>query len=147
MIDRIQVSYGQRRWYTQAAPLAVPVGSCQGQPTITRDPEFVYFTDRLDYYDKILSKTLISLNESVRKKDREAMEADLLAIENKRRKALGEEPIESLDDLIDEEADGEPVAESEEAEAPEAEDEPDPFTREAVNIAADLVLKTVVAGR
>lgn len=108
---------------------------------ITQDPEFVYFTDRLDYYDKIRSKTLLSLNESVRKKDRETMESDLLAIENKRRKALGEEPIESLDDLTDNEAD----AESEESE--ESEDEPDPFTREAVNIAADLVLKTVAAGK
>jgi len=92
---------------------------------IAEDPEFVFFTERLAYFTEASNKTTFSLNEAVRKQERETMESDLLALENKRRKALGKELVAHFDDLADLE--------------PEPREALDPFAKEAANVLADLI--------
>jgi carboxyl-terminal processing protease len=90
----------------------------------SNDPDFVRFTEQLAYFREAREQTLVSLNEEVRKKERAAMEAELLAIENRRRAAKGMEPLDNMDDLAEEE---------------EEENEVDAYAREAANILSDFV--------
>lgn len=91
----------------------------------SKDPDFVRYTEQLAYFQEARKKTSVSLSEEVRKSEREAMEAEFLAIENRRRIALGMDPLETLDDLNDGEE--------------EEETEVDSFAREAANILTDFV--------
>lgn len=97
---------------------------------IAENPEFTYFIDRLAYVQAARNRTRVSLNEAVRRREREEMEARLLDIENKRREAKGEEPVESFDDLSEEGEEDEPA---------DPEDEVDPFIREAAEILVDFI--------
>lgn len=63
------------------------------------DPEFQYIKDQQANLDSIRSKTKVSLNWQVRKKEKQEAEQKRLTIENKRRKAKGEAPYKSIDEL------------------------------------------------
>ena len=81
--------------------------------------------------------TELPLNEKARKALRESQEEKALAIENKRRKALGEELLTALED--DEETD-ETDSEEVDSAASEAEEEPDVLLTEAGNVLVDVLL-------
>ena len=66
------------------------------------NPDFQYILDQQVLAEDI-SQKLPSLNEALRRSEREQQEADYLAIENTRRLAKGETALASLDELLDEE--------------------------------------------
>ncbi len=63
------------------------------------NPEFQYILDQLASLDSIRAKTYVSLNWKVRQQEKRALENKRLAIENKRRKAKGEKPYRSFEEL------------------------------------------------
>lgn len=69
------------------------------------NPEFLYLQDQLAVAEENRAITSVSLNETVRRSEREEREKRALEIENRRRAARGEEPLASLDEL--DEDDGE----------------------------------------
>lgn len=65
------------------------------------NPEFVFLEDQVSLADETRNIRSLPLNESARIAMREEQEAKALAIENRRRVALGEAPLESLDEETD----------------------------------------------
>ena len=65
----------------------------------SRDPEFVYLRGWKEHADQLQQRDRLSLNEAVRLAEREAMDRKVLDLENARRVAKGEAPVESLDEL------------------------------------------------
>jgi len=66
------------------------------------DPNFQYLIDRSREAEEVRARTTVSLNYEARLEEREEQMARELARENERRMALNLEPIESLEDLADE---------------------------------------------
>jgi carboxyl-terminal processing protease len=100
------------------------------------NPDFVYLEDQVKLARQASEITELPLKEAARVALRESQEQKALVIENKRRKAKGEEPLASLDN-------DEPV----DAEDPDlvieddkADDEPDVLLTEAGNVLVDIVL-------
>ena len=67
----------------------------------SKNPEFLYLQDQLAVAEENRLITSVSLNEAVRRAERKEREERALMIENRRRAALGEEPLASLDELDD----------------------------------------------
>ena len=65
-------------------------------------PGFDYLLERREYLDKVKGKTTVSLNETVRRKERAKSDAIQLVLENKRRALLGLKPINKLSELEEE---------------------------------------------
>ncbi|HNP64697.1 MAG TPA: carboxy terminal-processing peptidase [Woeseiaceae bacterium] len=63
------------------------------------DPNYQYQMDRIEAGKRIRDQKTVSLNIETRRQTREKELADALERENERRMALGMEPLESLDDL------------------------------------------------
>jgi len=63
------------------------------------NPEFLYLEDQIAAAGENRGVVSVSLNEAVRRAEREDREARALAIENKRRLALGQNRLASLDEL------------------------------------------------
>ncbi len=101
-------------------------------------PELIFLTDQLEMLEKAREKTQISINKSIRKKEREDLKKDQLAIENKKRKSLGQELLTKLDDEELNEEDSEPEKNADE-------DKPDALLEEATKVMADLIELTDVA--
>ncbi|AQA19005.1 peptidase S41 [Halioglobus japonicus] len=112
------------------------------------NPDFVFLEDQIALAAQTRELKELPLNEAARIALRESQEEKALAIENKRRVALGEEPLTSLDeeeetdeDASDETAESE-VADAESDEATDEEDDNDVLLTEAGNVLVDaLVLK------
>jgi len=68
------------------------------------DPDYQYLVEGIKDIAEIRAKTKVSLNLEVRQTEREDTIAKRLDRENERRAALNLEPVESLDDLEDEES-------------------------------------------
>ncbi|MBA6412278.1 carboxy terminal-processing peptidase [Parahaliea sp. F7430] len=105
------------------------------------NPDFVYLEDQVTLADESRAIKSLPLNEAARKALRESREAKALAIENKRRAALGEElltSLESEDSADDEEnlAAEEALAENDE----ENDSKDDVLLTEAGNILVDALL-------
>jgi carboxyl-terminal processing protease len=66
------------------------------------DPNFRYLMQHIEDDDELRTRKSISLNIDTRRSDREADLARALELENERRVALSLEPIETLEDLEDE---------------------------------------------
>ena len=66
---------------------------------VAQDPEFSYLDEMLARTRERNAETRISLDLSQRLREQEADEAWRLQLENRRRVALGKDPVESLDDL------------------------------------------------
>jgi carboxyl-terminal processing protease len=106
------------------------------------NPDFVYLEDQVDLAQQTRALTELPLNEEARKALRDRQENQALAIENKRRKALGEEILESFDEYEGEEGgteEGDQVAEADDA-VEEEEDETDVLLSEAGNVLVDALL-------
>jgi carboxyl-terminal processing protease len=56
---------------------------------ILNDPDFLYLTEQKNLFDQFGSRTLISLNEKVRLKEKNGFEQATLTLENNRRKSKG----------------------------------------------------------
>jgi carboxyl-terminal processing protease len=108
------------------------------------NPEFVYLEEQVSLADETRNIRALPLNEQERVAMRELQESKALAIENRRRVAMGEEPLASLDDeseASDDEASAEEVDEETVAEADVEADEPaDVLLTEAGNILVDTLL-------
>ena len=63
------------------------------------DPDFKYLIETNKLLAERRQLKELSLNEDIRKKERDALESRQLALENERRKAKGEKIIENLDEL------------------------------------------------
>lgn len=69
---------------------------------IKDNPDFNYLNEQVKFLKELRDDTRISLNIDTREKERLETENRRLALENKRRKAKGLEPLEKLEDDIDE---------------------------------------------
>jgi carboxyl-terminal processing protease len=130
-----QINPVRHRRYGDLDPL-IPELSALFQERSASDPDFNFLVDRVALADENDDIQVVSLNEETRRAEREAREARALAIENKRRQALGEEPLASFDEEPEEDeelpgADAEPETE---------EDEADVLLSEAGNILVDALL-------
>lgn len=88
------------------------------------NPDFVFLQDQIELAAQTRQIKEIPLNETARMALRESQEAKALAIENKRRIAVGEEPLASLDDMDESEEDSEAESEDESQGLAENEEEP-----------------------
>jgi carboxyl-terminal processing protease len=111
------------------------------------NPDFVYLEDQVELARQTREITELPLNEAARIALRESQEQKALLIENKRRKALGESLLTSLDE--EDETDSDVEADSETTdddsvaateEVAEAEEEPDVLLTEASNILVDMLM-------
>lgn len=100
------------------------------QKRIADDAEFVYLNEMKDYLTRYENKTKVSLNEKKRKLEIQSMRSQRLVIENRLRKARGEELLNNLDEL--EEMEQEQIGKDKKKEA-------DAFIREAGEILNDLI--------
>jgi carboxyl-terminal processing protease len=102
------------------------------------NPDFNFLVDRVALAEENDDLQVVTLNEKRRRTLREEREARALAIENRRRRAVGEEPLESFDT--------EPAAETEDntaalaADDDEEDDDRDVLLREAGHILVDALL-------
>lgn len=73
--------------YSQYLPIdsTVPALKSNHEKRITEDPDFVYLTEQKKLLDTYADKKVVSLNESVRLKEKNDFENALLLLENKRR--------------------------------------------------------------
>ena len=112
----------------------------------SRDPEFLYVERQLELLREQRERGPLSLNEAQRRAYHEELDQRRLEIENNRRKALGEDPLESLAKLrtLEEQRALDPDFE-------EGEDRPDAYLRETGAILGDLIsmmqAQTRVAGK
>lgn len=101
------------------------------------NPDFVFLEEQVEMARRTSEITELSLNEVARIAFRKSQEDKALLIENKRRKAKGEEPLASLDE---EEVDSEDPDLVIEEEAAADSDEPDVLLTEAGNVLVDVLL-------
>ncbi len=106
---------------------------------IKDDPEFIYLSERISFLEENRKKTRVSLNESVRLKEEDAMKQRLLDIENRRRLALGQEPYKEYAEIE--------KAEEEKREREKKNgEEPDSLLHETGEILADWLIKLKESG-
>ena len=120
----------------------LPALTTQFQERSGKNPDFIYLEDQIALAAKTREITELPLNEQTRKALRESQEAKALSIENKRRKAKGEELLTSLDEEAgetDEETESDLDAEAE-AEAEEQDPKDDVLLMEAGNVLADALI-------
>ena len=97
-LDWDQINPVRHRRYSNVDTL-VPQLAELFEARSSHDPEFLYLQDQLAVADKNRDIRSVSLNEQVRRDERNQREARALEIENRRRLALGEDTIASLDEL------------------------------------------------
>ena len=100
------------------------------------DPQFVYTLARIDLNRSMQEREYLPLNEAKRRAEQKEFEDKLLAMENTRRKALGEEPLDALDKedpLMDGSGLPSPLEEE------DTDDKDDPFLAETGHILIDLL--------
>lgn len=71
----------------------------QHQKRISENPDFIYLMERVKFLEENRKKNSASLNESERRKERELIEQRLLAMENRRREALGKEQYKDYSEM------------------------------------------------
>ena len=102
----------------------------------SNDPDFTYTMARIRLDREMQERKFLPLNEAKRREQREAFEKQILALENKRRAAKGEDLLTSLeeeDPFL--EAGNNPLTESVE----EKDEEDDPFLAETGQILIDML--------
>ena len=106
----------------------------QHKARAANDPEFIYTLARIELNRAMQEREYLPLNESKRRAAQEEFEAKLLAMENSRRTALGEELLTELDKE-------DPLAESHLAPADDDQDDDSsaPFLAETGHILIDLL--------
>ncbi|WP_285275513.1 carboxy terminal-processing peptidase [Halopseudomonas bauzanensis] len=121
----------------------IPLLTDKHKARAANDPEFTYTLARIELNRAMQEREYLPLNEERRRIEQKEFEDKLLTMENTRRKALGEDPLEALDKedpLMDGTGIPSPMAEE------ESTDEDDPFLAETGHILIDLLeLKRQVA--
>jgi len=84
------------------------------------DPDFNYLLDDIQAVGALRNRETVSLNLDKRRAERESLQRDQLARENKRREALGLEPLASIEEL-------------------ESVEGPDILLEQATNVVADMI--------
>ncbi len=77
----------------------VPLLTQLHEKRAAKDPDFIYLLDQLKLQNANKDRTLVSLNEEVRRKEKEALETQAMAIDNKRRLAKGLKPYKTLEEF------------------------------------------------
>jgi carboxyl-terminal processing protease len=98
------------------------------------DPDFVFLASQLALGEKERQMQRLSLNEEVRRKKLQDDKAQQLSLENQRRVAKGEKPLEKLDDA-EPDATGTPANPSRDRD----DKTPDPILREAGRVLVDAL--------
>ncbi len=123
-----------RRKYFELDKILPKLRSKHDERTVTH-PEFVFLREQRQQMEKLAAIEYLSLNEEVRRKQREEEKALLLDMENRRRAGQG---IELLDELEEEDVENSDDKVIERArKALEEKDEPDPLIVEASEILVD----------
>jgi len=127
----------------------LPVLREQHQTRIEDNPDFIYLRDLKALREELNDRTDLTLHEKKRVQERENNEAQQLAIENQRRKAKGEELLESLDDLNKEDEESsesddsagekDQAANKRDSADDEKDEEPDALLKETGQILVDLL--------
>lgn len=106
----------------------------QHQARAAKDPDFIYTLARIELNRAMQEREYLPLNESKRRAAQDEFEEKLLALENSRRKALGEELLTELDKE-------DPLAEAQLAANTDEKDDDstDPFLAETGHILIDLL--------
>lgn len=94
------------------------------------DPDFIYTRQMLELNKELMEQTTISLNEQKRKAEQKEIEDKQLALENTRRKAKGEKPL----DKLEKEDEDNPPAEPEKTDAQD-----DAYIKESAHILLDYL--------
>lgn len=102
-----------------------------------RSADFRHLVETNQLIDERRRIKQVSLNETERRAEKEALESAQIELENKRRKALGQKPISSLDEIEDRLIDAEPEAQL--ADETEKSDGPTPLLTETGNILIDFI--------
>lgn len=114
---------------------------------IEDNPDFIFMREQKDLVTEMREKTEVSLNEKVRRTEREVNDERRLALENKRRLAKGMPVLDSIDD-DDEKADEtlnkpaeatEEAAEIADSDKADEDEEPDAMLQEAGHILLDYM--------
>ena len=119
---------------------------------IEDNPDFIFMREQKDLVTEMRGKTEVSLNEKVRRSEREVNDERRLALENKRRLAKGMPVLDSIDDDTDKaddkqnsskkgESSGDEIEGVADADAKNADDEkePDAMLQEAGHILLDYM--------
>lgn len=114
----------------------LPVLREQHQQRIEDNPDFIYLRDLKALRVALNERTDITLNQKQRLQEREDNESRQLAIENQRRKAKGQEPLESLDQ---EEEEGDKASQESSGEDKKDDKEADALLTETGQILVDLM--------
>lgn len=124
--------------YYDLAP-EIPHLRAEHKKRIQKDPDFQFLSEQLEQIDEFRNTKTLSLNEAVRRKQRDERQKLQLVIENKRRVAKGLDPIEKLAD--EDAADPESVdsADASEEGKEDENDKPDPLLVEAGHILVDTI--------
>jgi carboxyl-terminal processing protease len=101
---------------------------------VKADPDFIFLRAQLAAADEMRKHTQLSLNEAVRKREMAEEKAKSLELENKRRVAKGEKPLDKLAEPADEDADAPAVADK-----AKKDKEPDPMLNEAGRVLIDAI--------
>ncbi len=108
---------------------------------VAKDPDFRFLKEQLAAIEKYRDREYLSLNIAKRKKEREEQKALQLAMENRRRVAKGEKPLDVLKDDELETPDDLLISPDTEAEneGEEKDKRPDPLLNEAGHILVDAI--------
>jgi len=83
----------------------LPYMQAQHDERASKDPDFVFLVDQVELAKKNSGRKVISLNEAKRRAAQETLEAEALALENKRRLAKGLTVFKTLDEAREEDED------------------------------------------
>jgi len=84
--------------YGQIRPLIKDLTK-RHQERVKHNPDFIHLVETIKLNDELRADTKVSLNEKLRKEQKKSIKDRQLALENKRRIANGEKPIEKLAEL------------------------------------------------
>lgn len=99
---------------------------------VATDAEFNYTLARVELNKRMQEREYLPLNKTLRQEQQKGFEAEMLALENQRRKARGDQPLTELEER-------DPLRESIHALNQDDDDEDDPFLAETGRILIDLL--------
>jgi carboxyl-terminal processing protease len=127
-----RISSVPHRLYYDLRP-AVPELQNQHAQRVKSDPDFSFLQAQLAFAEKERQQTRLSLNEEVRKRKLSDDKAQQLTLENQRRVAKGEKPLEKLEESNPDDENAAPKPRDKNSK------EPDPLLNEAGNVLIDAL--------
>lgn len=137
-LDWDQINPVRHRRYNDLSSV-LPTVTALFEKRSAKNPDFIYLEEQVALAQQTRQLTELPLKESERVSLRESQEQKALDIENKRRKAKGEEPLASLDDEDEEEDANEEEDVDAAAHDEEADVKDDVLLVEAGNVLVDML--------